>query len=84
MVMTWQPIETAPRNMPLLVYDPYYLVRVARYYEPESLRILKGIDCKEGVWFSDIPYGDERGEIEMELWPTHWCYIPYPLPKESK
>lgn len=84
MVRGWQPIETAPLDSVILVYDPYYLVRTARYLDAEVLRILKGIKRSEGGWFSDLPYGDERGEIEMELWPTHWCYVPYPLPKDPE
>lgn len=63
----WMPIETAPRDyLPVLTWDPYYLMRVARR------------DTSSGSWITDLPFDWERGGKELRVEPTHWRPLPAP------
>lgn len=67
--MTWKPISSAPIDRPVVVWDDYYLMRIARF------------DHIRGQWVQDLPYGDDpgRGEVEKPLDPVLWQPCP-PLP----
>lgn len=62
----WRPIDTAPRNCLVLLWDAYYEARVGRF------------DHDTGKWMTVLPYGEERGEIGKELSPILWQPIEYP------
>lgn len=64
----WQPIATAPRDGPVLVWD--YHGMVAAIYNP-----------LDGKWWLDLPYRFEAGIPKLELEPTHW--MPLPAPPEG-
>ncbi len=81
----WQPIETASKGgPPLLLWDPYYLMRIGKW-RPRSWLEIMGHEAmlnasEDGCWLQDLPYGDERGrgEVEKRLHPTHWARLPPP------
>ncbi len=58
----WRPVETAPMGRPVLVWDPYHLMRMAVRY-PEG-------------WKTDLPY-DPTGYAPV-IYPTHWMWPPKP------
>jgi hypothetical protein len=60
--MEWQPIETAPRDMPVLIWDDQCVVA--------------GCSKLTGAWFVADTYGFcEDGQIYN---PTHWMPLPPP------
>lgn len=80
---TWQPIESAPKDgVPVLLWDPYYLMRIGRW-EISAVAAIYGrrvADSADGHWIQDLPYGDDpgRGEVTKSLDPTHWQLLPAP------
>lgn len=65
--MTWRPIETAVKDgVPIIVWDDYYLMRIARWDTPTN------------TWVTDLPYDMERGGIELPLNPRLWQPAPPP------
>lgn len=80
----WQPIETAPREYPLLLWDPYYLMRIGQW-EFRDIAEIKGRgghlrEGEEGYWRQYLPCGSDpgRGEVEERLDPTYWMPLPRP------
>ena len=65
-VQGWQSISTAPTDRPVIVWDEYYLMRIARF------------DHSKNQWVQDLPYGDDpgRGEVEKPLEPMLWQPCP--------
>lgn len=61
--MNWQPIETAPLNIPVLIYGLDYL----------DNQIITGGKLDEYGW--DI-LGCGGYECETEITPTHWMLRP--------
>lgn len=81
--MSWKPIKTAPKDgPPLLLWDPYYLMRIGRWETAKAAAIYGRSlsDGQDGHWMQDLPYGDDpgRGEIGKSLSPSHWQYLPLP------
>jgi hypothetical protein len=77
----WQPMATAPKGMPILVWDEYYLMRIARWEMKEVAEIWGRTipdPTKAGAWIQDLPYGNDpgRGEIGGYLDPVRWRYLP--------
>jgi len=66
----WRLIRTAPKDVPVLGWDPYFLMKVMRF------------DHIQGFWVSDGPYDFEVGGKEIRLKPTHW--MPLPTPPDPK
>jgi hypothetical protein len=62
--MTWQPIDCAPKNVPIIVWDDYYLMRIAKW------------DVLGNQWITDLPYDFERGGKELPLEPVCWQPCP--------
>ena len=84
----WRSISTAPRSgVPILVWDDYYLMRIARW-DSRTVCEIKGqslLADAQGQWVQDLPYGDDpgRGEIEKPLTPRLWMRLPI-TPKEPR
>lgn len=81
----WQPIDTASKDgPPLLLWDPYYLMRIGRWLRRAEAEAFGKADMLEpgedGCWAQDLPYGSDpgRGEVEKRLEPTHWMQLPLP------
>jgi hypothetical protein len=76
--MTWQPIETAPKDASsILIYDGKFVERVAWYWidRPHTCGwwAIQGGD--DAVAFSD--YSDTRAKVDEEE-ATHWMPLPEP------
>lgn len=80
--MDWQPIETAPSRIPVLLYCPD--IEYSNSQIDENPNIVIGVKCASGVWDSSI--GDVEGSqsgygfVRQQLKPTHWM----PLPESPK
>ncbi len=62
----WKPIESAPKDRDVDVWDGFERVPNAKY------------NTQTGTWFSDVfSYGDMDWR-EMDSQPTHWTPIPAP------
>ena len=66
--MSWQPIETAPRNCVVLVTG-------FAHDDPTRGRWLAAAEFENGAWF-----GDNDGEVLYQ--PTHWMPVP-PFPGDA-
>ncbi len=81
--MNWQPIEIAPENVAVLVYDPHdYSGEGAFSYQSRPKCI---VAIREGTrWTSDLVefetgWGSTGSyTITFELSPTHWMPLPEP------
>jgi hypothetical protein len=77
--MTWQPIETAPKDgTPVLVFSPH-----APFSDPTNIIVAKFDTWRsdpngEYSWWSycESVLADISGQIEPE--PTHWMPLPPP------
>lgn len=61
----WQPIETAPKDTDMLVFDPsYYGIVIATFYR---LHAVTGRPVWNVAW-------DRDGDMDIE--PSHWMPLP--------
>ncbi len=87
--MTWQPIETAPRDgttclLWTTIERRVWWMTIDRDDYDDQPQPIVGRWWRDG-WVSDAgytPYGDSTDMDSCELRPTHWMPLPDP-PKES-
>lgn len=79
----WQPIETAPENEAVLIYDPYEHFGEGAFLSQSRPECFVAIR-EGGRWTSDLvefEYGwASTGSytVTQELFPTHWMPLPEP------
>ena len=72
----WQPIETAPEGIPILVWDGESI----SLGQCENIKYNRWVAIVNGsyAWYGD---GDTGGLLELDKKPTHWMFLPEP-PRE--
>jgi len=74
--MAWQPIETAPINVSVLVFIPN-----AEHYGVGIYRAIH-VDMGTGKrWHCTALH--MGGDINPEYWPTHWMPLPEPPTEQA-
>lgn len=75
--MEWMPIETAPRDKPILVWCIKFAGEISGVSETPGMTITQG-----GPGRSDYPgegWWDDGGDYYgCWCWPTHWRPLPEP------
>ena len=64
----WQPIDRCFKKSPVLVWDDYWLMRIAQW------------DIVNSEWVIDMPCVDDH---RQPISPTHWMPLPDP-PKQAE